>query len=64
MYEVASFIPSKREDWDNGCGNTERADLDSFRFARVRSPMGAVVRRYLMRRGRVARKEASCSTNS
>jgi hypothetical protein len=35
MYEVASFIPSKHEDWDNGCGNTARADFDSFAGAYI-----------------------------
>lgn len=44
MYDVAQFIKSKREDHDNGCGPTERADLDAFRLERVLSTSGALVR--------------------
>jgi hypothetical protein len=33
MYDVARFVKSKREDWDNGCGPTERADLDAMLLA-------------------------------
>jgi len=44
MYDVAQFVKSKREDWDNGCGPTERAALDAFRYERTRSDAGTAVR--------------------
>ena len=50
MYDVARFVPSKREDWDNGCGPTERADLDALRYERTHSPMGEVMRAHLFGR--------------
>ena len=50
MYDVAKFIPSKREDWDNGCGPTYRADLDALRYERTRSPMGEIVWQQLCER--------------
>jgi len=51
MYDVAQFVKSKREDWDNGCGPTERADLDAFRYERTRSDAGTAVRMALRMEG-------------
>ena len=47
MYDVKRFVKSKREDWDNGCMNMERTDLDYFRYERTHSAMGDVMREYL-----------------
>ena len=49
MYDVKRFVKSKREDWDNGCMNMERTDLDYFRYERTHSAMGDVMREYLFR---------------
>ena len=47
MYDVARFVKAKKEDFDNGCGPTERADLDALRYERTRSPAGDEVRKAL-----------------
>jgi hypothetical protein len=52
MYDVAKYIKPKREDWDNGCGATERADLEAFRCERTRSAAGQLVRERLMGRAK------------
>ncbi len=45
-YEVERFIPARAEDWDNGCGPTELADLEAMRYAHTRSPVGEDIRRH------------------
>ena len=49
MYDVAKFISAKREDWDNGCGPTERADLEALRYERAMSLAGVAVRAHLLK---------------
>ena len=63
MYDVARFVKSKREDWDNGCGQTKRADVDALRYERTRSPAGDAVRAHL-RMGYTECPNIGCHANN
>ena len=63
MYDVAPFVKSKREDWDNGCGPTERADFDALRYERTRSLAGTAVR-VALRMGHADCPNVGCHANS
>jgi len=47
MYDVAKFIKPKKEDWDNGCGPTQQADMEAVRYERTRGIMGEIMRKHL-----------------
>jgi hypothetical protein len=62
MYDVARFVKPKREDWDNGCGQTERADMDALRYERTQSPTGEAVR-VALRMGHIDCPNIGCHDN-
>jgi len=45
MYNVAKFIKCKKEDWDNGCAQTEKKDLEALRYERTRTDIANEIRK-------------------